>query len=86
MRTVCYYFNLLVLFANLDEFSKKGMIKGLIILSHNQYKKIKLLEQMITSVRSECNLKLKEKDEYIKNLEDKITIFKSSLKGCNLFT
>ncbi len=73
-----------MLFANLDEFSNKGMIKGLIMLSHNQCKKIKLLEQMITSVRSEYNLKLKEKDESIKNLEDKMMIFKSSLKGCNL--
>lgn len=79
-----YLIYTVVLFSNLDEFSNKGLIKGLIMLSHTQEKKIKLMEQSITSVRVDCNKKLNEKDLAIKKLEDEIYTFKSSLRGCNL--
>lgn len=47
------YFNENLLFNNLDEMSNKGLIKGLLMLAHQQDKQIKILKQQI----SEMNVK-----------------------------
>ena len=47
------YFNENLLFNNLDEMSNKGLIKGLLMLAHQQDKQIKMLKQQI----SEMNVK-----------------------------
>jgi hypothetical protein len=73
-----------VLFANLDEMSNKGLIKGLLMLSHIQEKKLKVVDQMITKIKNQHKLELREKDNQMKALNDEMNKLKSSLKGCKL--
>jgi hypothetical protein len=61
-----------VLFSNLDELSNKGLIKGLIMLSHAQDKKIKAYDQLITNIKTDQKKQIKEKDIQIKKLNDEI--------------
>jgi hypothetical protein len=74
-----------VLFSNLDEMSNKGLIKGLIMLSHIQEKKLKAHDSIVSKIKDDCNRKLRDKDRTIKKLSDELGTLKDSLKGCKYY-
>jgi hypothetical protein len=53
------------------------------MLSHLQHRKLKAHEEYVASLRANYNTKLKDKDNSIRKLEEEMTNFKNSLKGCN---
>lgn len=74
-----------MLFSNLDEMSNKGLIKGLIKLSHMQDKKIKQFDIMSRKIKSQCRSEIIQKDRIIRQLNEELNNFKNSLKGCTNF-
>jgi hypothetical protein len=71
-----------VLFSNLDEMSNKGLIKGLIKLSHMQDKKIKQFNTMTSRIKTQCRTEIIQKDRVIRQLNEELNNMKNSLKGC----
>ena len=59
------YFDEDLLFSNLDESSNKGLIKGLLMLSHQQSKKIKYLNEKVTKLNNEHINEVKNKNTAI---------------------
>ena len=59
------YFDEDLLFSNLDESSSKGLIKGLLMLSHQQSKKIKYLNEKVTKLNNEHINEVKNKNTAI---------------------
>lgn len=72
----------LVLFSNLDDISNKGLIKGLIMLSHSQEKKIKGNNDYISALNAKHKNEIRVKDKNIKELNEELNKLKASLKGC----
>ena len=73
-----------MLFTNLDEVSNKGLIKGLIMLSHLQEKKLKQSELFISKMKTQIKSELMMKEKIIRDLNDELNGLKSNLKGCKL--
>lgn len=75
------YFDENLLFSNLDETSNKGLIKGLLMLSHQQEKKILYLNQKIKKENENYIKELKNKNELIDILNLQVNKMNSLLKG-----
>lgn len=78
---IVFIYLISVLFSNLDDLSNKGLIKGLLMLSHSLDKKTRLYEQTIIKMKKTHAAELKEKDNSIKTLDEDLQKFKTSLKG-----
>jgi hypothetical protein len=71
-----------VLFTNLDDVSNKGLVKGLIMLSHIQDKKLKQNENIISKLKSQNRSEIDKKEKIIQELNDELNGLKTNLKGC----
>ena len=74
------YFDEDLLFSNLDESSNKGLIKGLLMLSHQQSKKIKYLNEKVTKLNNEHINEVKNKNTAIDLLSLQINKMNGLLK------
>jgi hypothetical protein len=72
---------LLVLFSNLDDTSTKGLIKGLIMLSASQDRKLRQTEDKQNQIKKQFSQELYEKDLEILKLQTELDNLKNSLKG-----
>ena len=75
------YFDENLLFRNLDETSNKGLIKGLLMLAHQQEKKIVNLNKKIKNENENYIKELKNKNELIDILNLQVNKMNSLLKG-----
>ena len=70
-----------VLFSNLDDTSTKGLIKGLIMLSASQDRKLRQFDEKLNATKMKLNINLEEKDQEIENLQNELNTLRNSLKG-----
>lgn len=71
-----------MLFSNLDEATNKGLIKGLLMLSYFQEKKLKTMNENMNKARIQFKEELNKRDNIIDEMGHDLSNINFNLKGC----